>query len=146
MAAAMEAAAMEPTTVEPATVESTAMEAAAEAETDHRSADIGGAIAAIVGAVVGAIGVAGRGSAIDRRRADADKDASRSRRSDGRRGTRHQHSTKSNFCEAFRLGLLCCPLPASCSLAVEPTLKGEFLWRSAMCPECVAQAPARLGF
>src|ERR1700748_561296 len=97
--AAVEATTVEAAAMEAATVETTAMPAtvpaAAEAETDHRSADIGRAIAAIVGVVIGAVGITGPGRAIGNRRADTDKHAGRSRRSDGRSGARHQNSTKS---------------------------------------------------
>src|SRR5580698_6326200 len=94
-------AAVEAATVEPTTVEAAAVEAAAEAEPDHRSTDIGRPIAAIVGVVVGTIRVAGRPSGGNQRRTDADEHTRRSRRSDGSGGARHQHSTKSKFCEAF---------------------------------------------
>jgi hypothetical protein len=73
-AAAMETATMETATMETATMEAAVMPAAAEAETDHRSADIGRTVAAIIGA----IGSAGGGN---ERRTHADKDAGRSWRS-----------------------------------------------------------------
>ena len=73
----MEATAVEAATVEAATLEATAMEAAVpaatKAEADHRTTHISWPIAAIVRAVIGAIGIADRGGAVTNRRAHANK-------------------------------------------------------------------------
>src|SRR5579872_3745358 len=78
-AAAVEATAME-AAMEAATVEAI-VPAPAEAETDHRSAEIGGPISAIVRVVIGAIGIAHRSGRVSQPCTHANEDAGRSRRS-----------------------------------------------------------------
>src|ERR1700742_1148707 len=96
---AMETPAMEAATVE-AVMEATTMPAA-EAKPDHRAADIGRAVAASVGVVVGAIGVADRTGCIRDRSAESDHHTGRRRRRCCGGGTRQYQRAKSNLCEAF---------------------------------------------